>query len=473
MSLRLFCNQRLIVIGLGCTYFCTFINIAVKYRIELNFMVCSCVIKKNAISVIVRSSLFFLICFSWTPLLADSIMPAVDADAKITVVDHLDSVMADSKLTLSKLVDITMEKYPDSSWLTALEEEAAALSERSKSWTSGAAQVALGYQSMSTFKLNYGTANLQVPLWNLGQRDAQHQLANQAENSAQLQASGVKLRVAGLVREALWNMALAKIRYEQAQAELGVYAHLLSTIKRRVEAGDLPRADDLLAQTELLQKRSNYTLAEAELMHARKRYMSITQQALVPSIYEEKLVDLKEISQAHPILQSINSQIDVKQAELKAHQAIGSGQTNVIAGILSDEGYDARSNKAEFFNVGVSIPFGGSAHLQPQIAAINVQLNKLIAERDLLYRSLEQAHHEAEHNLEVNKVELDNANEQRAVSEQLLSMTQLAFSVGEIGLMDLLKIQSRTQQAILTAKERAVMIQRDRAFYNQAVGVMP
>ena len=160
-------------------------------------MVCSCVIKKNAISVIVRSSLFFLICFSWTPLLADSIMPAVDADAKITVVDHLDSVMADSKLTLSKLVDITMEKYPDSSWLTALEEEAAALSERSKSWISGAAQVALGYQSMSTFKLNYGTANLQVPLWNLGQRDAQHQLANQAENSAQLQASGVKVRVAG------------------------------------------------------------------------------------------------------------------------------------------------------------------------------------------------------------------------------------------------------------------------------------
>ena len=73
----------------------------------------------------------------------------------------------------------------------------------------------------------------------------------------------------------------------------------------------------------------------------------------------------------------------------------------------------------------------------------------------------------------MNKVELDNANEQRAVSEQLLSMTQLAFSVGEIGLMDLLKIQSRTQQAILTAKERAVMIQRDRAFYNQAVGVMP
>ncbi len=140
---------------------------------------------------------------------------------------------------------------------------------------------------------------------------------------------------------------------------------------------------------------------------------------------------------------------------------------------MSDEGTDYRSNKAEFFNVGVNIPFGGSAHTQPHIAAINVELNKLIAEREQLYRDLEQAHHEAEHNLEINKVELDNANEQKKVSEELLKMTQLAFSVGEVGLMDLLKIQSRTEQAILNAKERAVMLQRDEALYNQAVGVMP
>jgi hypothetical protein len=52
-------------------------------------------------------------------------------------------------------------------------------------------------------------------------------------------------------------------------------------------------------------------------------------------------------------------------------------------------------------------------------------------------------------------------------------MTQSSFSVGEIDLMDLLRIQSRTQQAVLNAKQRAVMLQRDVAFYNQAVGVTP
>ena len=407
------------------------------------------------------------------PLLARSKSPILELNDSAQAVDHLDPIIIEPTLTLSRLIDFTMQKYPDAAWLKSLEEEAAAISERSKSWTAGASQANIGYQSISTFRLNYATGSIQVPLWNLGQRDAEHTLANQAETSAESQAEAIKLRVAGLVRGALWDMALAKIRYDQAQVDLETYEKLYATIKRYVEVGDLPRANELMAQSELLQKRSAFTMAEAELMHTRKRYASITQTTKVPAAYEENLASLKEISQNHPTLVAIQKQIERKQAEINAIKAIGSGQTNVIAGILSDEGVDPRSNKAEFFSVGVSVPFGGSAHIAPQIASINVELNRLIADREQSYRELEQAHHEAEHNLEVNQVELTTANEQKKVSEELLKMTHLAFSVGEIDLMDLLKIQSRTQQAILSAKERAVMLQRDKALYNQAVGVMP
>jgi len=417
--------------------------------------------------------IFLLAISLLVPRLARSQTSAWERDGSTHAVDHLDPIEIDATLTLPKLIDLTMAKYPDTTWLTSLEEEAAAIAERSKSWTAGASQATIGYQSISSFRLNYATGSVQVPLWNLGQRDAENTLANQAETSAEFQAVAIKLRVAGLVRGALWDMALQKIRYDQAQVDLDAYEKLLATIKRYVEVGDLPRADELLAQTEFLQKRSVFTMAEAELMHARKRYASITQTTKVPGSYEENLAALKEIGQNHPSLVAINGQIDRKQAELNAIKSIGSGQTNVIAGILSDEGVDSRSNKAEFFNVGVSIPFGGSAHIAPHIASINVELNRLIADREQLYRDLEQAHHEAEHNLEVNRVELATANEQKKVSEELLNMTHLAFSVGEIDLIDLLKIQSRTQQAILNAKERAVMLQRDKALYNQAVGVMP
>ncbi|TAL49766.1 MAG: TolC family protein, partial [Methylovulum sp.] len=201
---------------------------------------------------------------------------------------------------------------------------------------------------------------------------------------------------------------------------------------------------------------------------------SITQTTKVPGSYQEKLVELKEIQQNHPALMAVNSQVERKQAELNALKRVGSGQTNLTVGVNSDSmTNDPRSNKAESFNIGVTVPFGGSAHIQPQIAAINVELNKLIAERELLHRNLEQLHHEAEHNLEVNRVELDIANELKQVAEEHLDMAHSAFSAGEIDLMDLLKIQSRTQQSILNAKERAVMLLRDQALYNQAVGVTP
>lgn len=389
-------------------------------------------------------------------------------------VGHNDTIEVDNALTLTQLLDLTLENYPDSYWLSALEEEAKAIDQRSKSWIAGAPQVNFGFQEATSGTLHYGDASVQVPLWNLGQRAAEQKLAEQAGQSAGQQTSALRLRLAGLIRAALWDMALQKIRYEQALAEVKVFKQLLKNISRRVELGDLPRADELLAESELLQKRSTATLAEAELMHARKRYQTITQTSKIPAHFQEQRASLTEIQQNHPALLAMKAQIERKYAELNTLKAQGPGQTHLALGVNSDRGdHDPRSNQTESFNIMVNMPFGGSIHLAPKIAAVNVELNRLLAERELLRRNLEQLHHEAEHNLEVNRVEMEIANHLKTVAEQHLAMMESAFAVGEIDLMDLLKVQSRAQQAILNAKERAVMLERDQALYNQAVGVMP
>lgn len=390
-------------------------------------------------------------------------------------VSHNDPIEIDNSLTLAKVIDLTMDKFPDITWLKSLEEEAAAIKQRGESLTAGAAQAGLRYQNMSSGTVHYVDATVQVPLWNLGQRDAEREHGAKAEQSAALQSAATKLRVAGLVRASLWDMELQKIRYDQARAEIDVYEQLLAKVERRVELGDLPRADLLLAQSELLQKLSTLTQAEAELMHARKRYSNVTQLTKIPNVYLEKLVALKKVEFTHPAFAAINSQIERKQSEINAIKAIGSGQSNVTVGVNSDrtQNNDPRSNQTESFNIGVNIPFGGEDHLRPHVAALSVDLNRLLADREQLFRDLELAHHEAEHNLEVNEAELEIANELKRVAEEHLSMMQLSFSVGETNLMDLLKVQARTQQAILSAKERTIMLNRDIALYNQAVGVLP
>lgn len=400
--------------------------------------------------------------------------PEVYSDIK-PIVDHHDPIEVDAALNLPQVIDLTMEKFPDSAWLAAQEAEAAAILERSKSWTSGAARAGLAYQEVTSGTVHIIDAAVQVPLWNIGQRDAEHSLADRAQASAESQTQAIRLRVAGLVRTALWEMELQKVRHQQALAEVDTYQQLFEKIQRRVELGDLPRADVLLAQSELLQKRSALTLAEAELMHARKRYASVTQTTKVPAEFGENLAELDEIQKNHPALAALSGQIERKKAQVEALRLTGSGQPDLTLGVNSDRPSqnDQRSNDTESFNIAVSVPFGGSAHLQPQIAALQVEETRLLADYQQLYRDLELAHHEAEHNLEVNKAELKIAEEMRQVAEEHMQMMELSFSAGEIDLMDLLKVKARTQQAILNAKERSVIMQRDIAFYNQAVGAMP
>ncbi|MBL1262108.1 TolC family protein [Methylomicrobium sp. RS1] len=390
-------------------------------------------------------------------------------------IDHFDPIEVDPALNLAKVINLTLEKYPDSAWLAAQEAEAAAILERSKSWTSGAARAGLAYQEATSGTLHYIDAVVQVPLWNLGQRDAERSLADRAQADTESQSKAVHLRVAGLIRTALWDMELQKVRHQQALAEVDTYGQLFDKIRRRVELGDLPEADLLLAETELLQKRSALTLAEAEFMHARKRYATITQTSRIPAEFNENLAELGEIQKIHPALAALDSQIERKKAQIEALRLTGSGQPDLMLGINSDRpsDNDPRSNKTESFNIAVSVPFGGSAHLQPQIAALQVEESRLLADYQQLYRDLELVHHEAEHNLEVNKAELKIAEEMRQVAEAHMRMIEISFSAGEIDLMDLLRVKARTQQAILNAKERSVILQRDIALYNQAVGVMP
>lgn len=399
---------------------------------------------------------------------------AASADTKPRV-EHDDPIEVDNALTLAKVIDLTMEKFPDMAWVKSLEDEAIAIKKRGDKWTYGPMEAGLRFQEATSGTLHYLDATVQVPLWNFGQREAEQKFGMKAEASANMVSEATKLRIAGLVRGALWDMEIEKVRYEQARAEISVFEQLLAKVERRVELGDLPRADVLLAQTELLEKLSTLTQAEAELMHARKRYSSITQMTKIPASFQEKLVELKKIEFSHPSFVAMNSQIERKQAEIDANNLQGSGQTNIVVGVNSDRASnnDPRTNDTESFNIGVNIPFDGVDYYGPVVAALNVELNRLIADREQLYRDLELAHHEAEHNLEVNEAELEIANELKRVAEEHLKMMEISFSVGEMSLMDLLKIQSRTQQAILRAKERAIMLQRDIALYNQAVGVLP
>lgn len=399
--------------------------------------------------------------------------PAFGGD---TMVGHYDPLSFDERLSLHQVVDETFAQYPQGAVIASLQDEAKALQQRSDSLVAGYPMIYLqwvddhvmngrGFMEIQT--------GYQIPVWMWGQRSASRTVARDAEKSADQFASALKHEVAGLVREVLWNLELVQNRYELARKVYEVSGQLVAAVSRRVELGDLARADLLLAQSDLLEKKTLLTLAEAEVMHARKAYTNLTRLTRAPKTFLEKLSATTEIHEQHPAVAAANSLIERAQAEVEYTRLSKQGnQPSILIGTQHD-----RSSRQESFNNGTNlvlqVPIGGDSYNAPFVAQANVALTQKIADRGNLLRQLEKALHEAEHNLEVDRATLEIASERKSIAETQLKMSRLAFEAGEIPLIDYLKIQATAQAAIRDAAERAILLQRDTSFYNQVVGVVP
>jgi len=391
------------------------------------------------------------------------------------IVDHVDLIALDAQLSLSDLVNQTLEKYPDYALIAAMHQETDALQERGSSWISGAPQIQAYYKDdfagsdLGAYEFD-GT--LQVPVWNWGQRDAGLQLAEQAGQSAEHQVKSIKLKVAGLVREALWSLKLEDLRHELTKKEFSLAEQLMKTVQRRVELGDLPRSDFLLAQSESLQKKVELIHQEAAVMHARKRYYFLTQTHKMPEQINEVQSTETGINEAHPALAAINAMIAEKKAQVEWIKTQGSGQTTVSVGGVTERGSrtDSAINSIAF---AVNVPFGGSAFLAPQIASANREYVAAETERMHAYRALLAQLHEAEHELEVELAQFEITQQMQANAQEHLKMADMSFKAGEINLTGFLRVQAQAHRSIKNAQESGIRLQRDIAFYNQAVGVMP
>jgi outer membrane protein TolC len=387
-----------------------------------------------------------------------------------------DELNLDERLSLKQVVDATFEKYPQNALVAAFQEEARALDQRSSSWIAGYPLIYLQWIDDTAFSdkgLGDIQTGYQIPLWMWGQKAASQAVADEARKSAEFYAKALRHEVAGLVRDALWSLRLVENRYELARQIHEVAQRLVAVVRRRVELGDLARADLLLAESDQLEKRTALVQAQAEVGRARKAYQNLTRLQRVPKDFEEQQSPLAGFDQAHPALAAANALVERAQAEVEFSRLSKQGnQPSVLIGTDS-----SRGSRHESFNTGtnlvVQVPIGGDAWNAPQVAQANVALNERIAQREALWRQLEKALNDILQSLEMDRAALEIAQQRKEIAETQLKMSRLAFETGEIALIDYLKIQASAQAAIRDAAERAILVQKDTAFYNQVVGVTP
>lgn len=390
-------------------------------------------------------------------------------------VPHEDVLTVDSQLTLKDLVEKALPHYPSSQLLAAKKLEIEARQTQAKGFLPAAPSLMLRHQNDKILS-NRGEmeweAGIELPIWLKGQRQAREAIAAVSAQNLGSDKQNIRLQLAGLIRDALWDIQLAQGLAAIAQAKFESASQLERDVEMRVKLGDMAQKDLLVAQTETLQAKTEKINTEAEIQHAKFRYINLTGLQVIPAEFSEAKSGKQDVEESHPALLDANGKIALSAEQRNLVQIETRDNPKVLLGTRTTRGaFD--NNYNDSLGVTLTIPLSSEARNAPARAAAEMQYAEQQVNLSQLKHLLAAAMHEAEHNLEVGTMQLEVLNKQHHIAQQSLAVTRKAFQTGELDLSDYLRVQTQAFNAERALKNQQIQQLWNTARYNQAVGDLP
>lgn len=311
-----------------------------------------------------------------------------------------------------------------------------------------------------------------LPLWLPGQKRQQHELSTRIAAELPAYQSRLRLQAAAQVRELIWQIRLAEVGVEQARLALASAERIERDVGVRVEAGDLPKTERLLASTNSSEARAQLGQAQAHLQQALAHYQLVTGEHSLPAEHAEIVSPHTSIDARHPQLQLQDQVIDRLRAEVGLAHYDGAVNPSLSVGMRRERG-----ESGERFNnsvgVGISFALGDARYRQPAIARAAAELADAEVERQSGERLLQTRLLQVEQSLRAKQAALKLVTEQDKTTRQYVALQQRAFDLGEINLMDLLRSQALANESSSRKRQLEVEIQQKIAEKNQALGLLP
>ena len=314
-------------------------------------------------------------------------------------------------------------------------------------------------------------AELELPIWLPSQRNNRLKVADATQSNVAASRESLRLQVAGMLREAVWDIAFNENNNALTTNKLALANKLQLDVEKRYHAGEMAKTDAMLAQQETLRAEKEQLLAEAELMHARHRYFLLTGLREFPANFTEQQSVLEDYSQSSIWLEA-QSKLGLAETERTLAQVESHENLQLLLNMRRSQGaFDNTTNDS--VGLKVRIPFDGESRAASIKALAEMHVGTALSEQELLRNSLAAMMHEAEHNLNVSRVELKIVSKYYEIAKDSARLAQKAFQLGETDLVSLLRVQAQTYEAERAFTTRQIQVQWDIARYNQAVGVLP
>ncbi|MCB1874778.1 MAG: TolC family protein [Chromatiales bacterium] len=386
------------------------------------------------------------------------------------------AVVESPTLTLGEVIDHIVQRRGSDRLVQARLNQADAQSAAADSLLAGAPAISLRYQNDtlgSDDGLQEWETGLELPLWNPGQREARRGLAEGTRSDANAQNQTLRWEIAGQLRDRLWAWELAELRADLAERAVQSALALEADVKKRVELGELPRTDLLLASEETLARRTEHADALAAAQEAATHYQALTGRSELPADRREiAAADTPSLSDTHPLLAQGRASVakaraerDVARSERRENPSLTLGSRHEKP--LRGAGYD------NSIGITLRLPLGSSAHEAAPLAAAETGVTEAELELAQLHHRLETDLQTAALRLDQGKQTLKLARQAQSLATESLRLARVAFQAGESDLVSLLRARDRALSAERALRERELELNRYVAQLNQAAGVLP
>ena len=307
------------------------------------------------------------------------------------------------------------------------------------------------------------------PLLMPGQRSARGTAAlselDVAENARLL----AKLRIAGEVREAAWELLARQAEQKVADAQASSLQALADDVERRVKSGDLARADALAARAEYLAAAAVSTDARQRLQNVLSHWRLLT--GVEPLIdANESAPDIEpaqhpELALAIAASEGARNKLELVRASRMDPPELSVRFRQDIPGI----GLPAQNSVA----VGVRIPFGTSDRNLPREAVARGELEVARATEERLRERLEVEANVARAAV-LSAERQQRAEESRAeLLRERARLFDKSFRAGDTSLPDLLRATTAAAQAEAGLARQQAAVGLARARLQQSLGRLP
>lgn len=376
--------------------------------------------------------------------------------------------------SLRAALDQAWEKSPQAQTLEAKRAESNAQGVAANSLLAGAPAVILGHRS-DQLNNNAGVreweAGMALPIWLPGQRDARQHQAKAGRVSLEANIRALRLRLAGELREAIWQVRQVEAQTQLDEARALTAKKLAEDVAKRVRAGELANTDLNLAQNEWRTAQAAVLQNRNRLLQAQQAYATLTGTTALPDDSAES-AQSKPLSDDHPLMEEARLAIEVAQAQVRvANQSRRDNpelelSTRRARGSLNDP-YTSTAA------ISLRLPLATDARNLPLTSAAQTVLTSTQSEYSRTRLTLEYNRQQADQALQAADQLLDLARQRRGAARENLELIQKSFDLGESDLFTLLRARAAAFEAEQAYNQQEIAQALSRARLNQAQGVLP